>query len=535
MSAPPTPSPPLTGGGSPAVAAVAISVRERAALFVLLFLFLAVNLLTGMRYPIVWVDEVMFTDPAANLYLGGGFHSTAWPHQDGDRLFAGYPPLYPLLLAGWMGLVGLDPAGVRALNYLVAALAAGALWLAVARLGLVVVPAHRLLLVALVLLGYGVSMGYRSGRPDPLMLFLASLALLVSTARCRRWRGLGLLGVGSLLPLAGLAMVPFAGMVTVLLLLYTGRRFWQEGACLVAGMAVGVALLLGAYARAGVLGEFWETSHGDAAGGMLTALLQGRFRHENRLPKDASLFPLLATAALLLAEQLRQQRFRARSALSFGIVACVVIPLGMALAGKFPTYYNWMAYVPLAVGVCSALAPGATRKAGEGEAPAEPWAVQQARREPRPPRSRSTAMAITALVMLACLLGLPLQLALAAYDWGDRAYAPVERMVAPRIGKDDAVYCDYGAYFAAKPRAAVVYTPRHLRRLTARDRQRISLLIIAPDDFEQVATEIGGSWFPNGPGVHPHRGTLFADLLGRPIGFGNLTRKYDLQVYRRLE
>jgi hypothetical protein len=527
------------------------SAGERATLGLVVILFLALNLLTGMRYPIVWVDEVMFADPAAHLYLGQGFHSTAWPYQDADHLFAGYPPLYPLLLAGWMALVGLEPAGVRALNYALAVLAAVALWLAVARLGLVTAPASRLTLVTLVLLGYGVSLGYRSGRPDTLMLLLAALALLAFTVRSRPSRALCLVGVSSLLPLSSLATAPFAVMLAVLLLVYGGPRWWRECACLLVGLAVGVGLLLGAYAWSGVLGEFWETTHGDAAGGMLAAVLQGRFRHENRLPKDASLFPLLAAGGLLLREQLRQRRFRGRSALSFGLVACGVVPLGMALAGKFPTYYNWMAYVPLAIGVCSALAPKAGGETREGEAvevPAEaqPMARREprppaeaveerimARREPRPPRARTPATAVGVLVTLACLLGLPLQLALAAYDWGDRAYPPVERMVAAQIRPEDRVYCDYGAYFAAKAQAAVVYTPRYLHRLTARDREQLSALIIAPDDLEQVAAAFGGAWSPIGRGVRPRRGTLFADVLGRPLGFGNLTRKYDLQVYRR--
>ena len=69
--------------------------------------------------------------------------------------------------------------------------------------------------------------------------------------------------------------------------------------------------------------------------------------------------------------------------------------------------------------------------------------------------------------------------------------------------------------------------------LTSRDREQISALIIAPDDLEQVAAALGGTWHPTGSGVRPRRGTLFADTLGLPIGFGNLTRKYDLQVYRR--
>ena len=40
-------------------------------------IFLAVNLVTSDRSPVVWTDEVMFADPAVNATLGRGFTTTA--------------------------------------------------------------------------------------------------------------------------------------------------------------------------------------------------------------------------------------------------------------------------------------------------------------------------------------------------------------------------------------------------------------------------------------------------------------------------
>ncbi|MDH4276258.1 MAG: hypothetical protein OEW08_14590, partial [Gammaproteobacteria bacterium] len=89
--------------------------------------FFVVNFLTAERFPVVWLDEVMFIDPAINLYLGNGFNSTAWPYQDHDRQFAGYPPLYALLLTVWMHITSIQPTGLRSMNYVFAILSTGAI------------------------------------------------------------------------------------------------------------------------------------------------------------------------------------------------------------------------------------------------------------------------------------------------------------------------------------------------------------------------------------------------------------------------
>ncbi|MGZ3472339.1 MAG: hypothetical protein ACXVA6_20420, partial [Isosphaeraceae bacterium] len=73
----------------------------------LLSSFLAANLGTSSRSPVIWQDEVMFTDPAANLYFGQGFTTSAW-FQSRGTLFAGNSPLYSLCLYPWIRVFGFD-------------------------------------------------------------------------------------------------------------------------------------------------------------------------------------------------------------------------------------------------------------------------------------------------------------------------------------------------------------------------------------------------------------------------------------------
>lgn len=60
--------------------------HEFSILLIILGLFLLINLITVDRFTTVWLDEVMFTDPAINLYFGNGFTSTAWFIQTKEEM-----------------------------------------------------------------------------------------------------------------------------------------------------------------------------------------------------------------------------------------------------------------------------------------------------------------------------------------------------------------------------------------------------------------------------------------------------------------
>ena len=70
---------------------------ESIAASLILFSFLFASLLVATRTPTVFMDEVEYTDPAANLYFGKGFTSTMWA-QDRHEFWCGNVPLYQGLL-----------------------------------------------------------------------------------------------------------------------------------------------------------------------------------------------------------------------------------------------------------------------------------------------------------------------------------------------------------------------------------------------------------------------------------------------------
>jgi hypothetical protein len=424
--------------------------------------------------------------------------------HDSSSFFAGYPPLYPALLAAWMKLTQFSPAGVRSLNHVLISLAALLVWLGALRTNLVASKGHRVLLVALVALGYGMSLGYRSGRPDTLMALLVAALFVASTLRVAAWRYVGLALIASLLPLAGMQMLPYTAMMLVLLLFLLGRRYSRELACIAVGVGIGATALVLLYAANGALERFVASMRLGADVSLTRALVDNKtFHHRNTVPKDPSLLALLMAGLVLLRQRMKAREPMLRTPLAFALIAAVAVPVGMIASGKFPTYYAWMVYLPLAVAVCGALA------SGKGARPA------------------------TALALMACILGLPFQLAYAAYDRQDRNYGPVTAAIGPLVQPNDAVYADYSAYYVARSKARLVFTKHYLARLNSDERRSISVIIVDPADAVSVQAALGGKWNEVGPEISPRHSMLIEDLAGVPSKFGMFDLKYRLQSYRR--
>ena len=157
---------------------------ELISLLAILAMFLTVNILTAEISPTVWIDEVMFTDPAVNLENSLDIlHRPAWSAQSDQDFWSGYPPLYSVLLSAWLRVAPISPAGVRWLD----ADADGAFVPCILARAQAQsdhqMRSARLLFIILILCGYSTTFSYRCGRADTLGILIVSLlALLVAWA-----------------------------------------------------------------------------------------------------------------------------------------------------------------------------------------------------------------------------------------------------------------------------------------------------------------------------------------------------------------
>ncbi len=480
------------------------TLRETIAVLGLLTASLIFNLLTATRYPFVWIDEVMYADPAVNLYLGHGWTSSAWYAQTSTEFWAGNVPLPPFLLFLWMKLFGFSILAIRSFNFVCIAACCWLLWRACLRLRLIATAGMRVVFLCLFLGGYSVAFAYRSARPDCLAMLVICL-FLYAYGSARNWQALvGFFLIGIIAPWVGLQLMPMLGAGGLLILFYVGRPFLSRLLAAWAGAGAGGLALAGFYASHKVLDQFLKSIHQHTGVGLLQAIRSGHFKHNNVIPKDFSFWPLYFLGLLLLFWLTRQGTFRWRSLLGFGLVYSLGFSVVLLVSGKFPTYYGWMTYLPLGLCVCGTLASAQLTAA----------------------RVWISRFVLTFVIVL----GFGLHCVTAAYDWSDRDYAGVEKLMAESINSSEGVYVDWAGYYAAKPRAGRLFMPYYLSIIPRPDALSIKALVVYPSSLPLVTKALGTNWVETGQGFIPKRPPLFGNewrmgFLGMP--------DYQLKVYRR--
>jgi hypothetical protein len=466
--------------------------------------FVALNVSTAMLYPPVTGDEALFADPAVNLATGNGFRSSVWYTQPYGSVFASNAPLYPLVLSLWMRLTGFTPVAVRALNYLLMAVAASLLWFSVKRTRLIASAGNRLLFLCAILFGEGIAFAYRMGRYDALGLLIMSMIWAVAVAWPEPWplRRTVFFLLGWLLLLSGFQCVVFMILLGTLLWLSTdSRKVLAAGLPVGIGIACGLVCLYVIYHLAGSQEYFigslvrhsklrWTVSQRGVA-----AVMAVREDH-------SSLLVLLACAVLIFPSG-RALRYGHRPVL-LALLVLVALPALMAFIWSFRDYYSWMKYVPGVVCAVTAL----DDRSVEGL------------------QDRRTRLA-RALVVLACL-GFPARLAIAAVEHETWDYKNVERFVERNIREGEPAVVTLEAYYPAKRKACPLYSDLYMGFLKEREKQAVRVIVCRPRRAESIIENLGGQWSL----VATYAAPMSLSGSGR-LGLRWGWPAYELDVYRR--
>jgi hypothetical protein len=175
----------------------------------------------------------------------------------------------------------------------------------------------------------------------------------------------------------------------------------------------------------------------------------------------------------------------------------------MNAIGKFPIYYFWMAAVPLAIGIVAQLG-------------------MEGRERLRP--------LIMVLLVLASLCGFPMRLAAVAMNWNSLDQRPIQQFVKQYLSPGDFVIADFKAYYAVKKHARALYAPTYVGIMTDDERQRITALLVRPDQLSLITPNLGGTWQDTGlsmPGSRMH----IPLLLKLMADFRQ--EQYEVHLYRR--
>lgn len=429
----------------------------------------------------VWSDEVLLTDPAANLFLGNGFTSSAWYFQSKEEFWACNAPLHASLLYFWIKAFGLNVVSVRSFNYALIGIASLLIWLSVYRMKMISLPRNRLISIVLIVLSQGVSFNYLSGRYDCLAIALFSGLAFAYTLSPSWGRNVLLLGLSALISAAGFHLLPYAAGLLVLLYLFVGKAFLKPAIWMIMGLVLGLFAVMSIYLYQGVFSTFIETVGGHSLSHVevpesakvnveskIMFVLQNvfpilifRMQELSRWYCQDVSFSLLWIAALLSIVSLKfQGLLKVKSPLVFSFVFASIVPLAMGLFRNYPDYYTWMAIIPLCIGISSVLpvtVTGTTRKLA--------------------------AVLIFSLLVASCVVGLPKRLIPAAQNFQASRYGIVENFVESNIRSDDRVFSDFGPYYAVKNKVDFVLFPTYLDVISQAEKDQLTVLLL---DAKQV-------------------------------------------------
>jgi len=436
-----------------------------------LFLWLAVNLLTLTGYPGVWVDEILSADAGIHLAQGKGFVSAGWFNQPSTELWASYPPLYALLLAGWLKLFCITAFVVRVFGLGLIAVSLLMILLCLKRL-----EDHTTSLTIILALAVCEPLAFleRAGRPDSVSVFLLCATALVFVERTWRWREIVLFVLGLLAVPAALQYAAFVVILGALLQIWFRAFTRREIMIWIAGAATGAAVLAGVYAGHHVLRIFLEStvaSTHSSAGRLLQSLLL-KNGATAFVPSDILTAPLRdyaspvlivsGIAAWFLAK--RSKHSLEQKLAGFGVACAIVIPIAIQLLGKYPIYYAYMGTVPATVAILAA------------------W-------------RRLGHRTVSAVILLLLLMGGAGRFWWKAWNQGTQTvYESLSH-----VTEEDTVVADYPTYYSllghVQELFAVGYAGGKVMPHFPPDQAaRVNKLFVRDSLFTTVAKRVGGQW-----------------------------------------
>jgi hypothetical protein len=475
-------------------------------LAILLALFLCLFALVLARYPFVWIDEIQIADPAVNFVTGRGFTASAVYDQENGEFSALYVPMYQFLLVPWLKVFGISITSVRSIGFVHLFLFLSLSLVGGTRLGLLSDRTSRSCFVGALLGGYGMIFSYGSGRPDSLGMLLVGAYIFIYSVKIPWIRLGGFFLVGFLLPWTGLQLLPFVAVSGIVIGLYVGRRFLPLLIATALGSVLGLATLLLFYSYHGVLARFIVHQGSQPFTKLFVrGLFSGVILHHAFLPKDFSMGTMFLGAFIVVGMLYRHaRRSFLRSPVFVSVVIALAVSFALVASARFPTYYSWMVYSPLVLGMSHCI--GAS--------------------------SRGTWL--RRIGVAACVLSGSIGVSLHALNlvgcWSDRSYSHVKTLVSQSVSRGQRVYAEYAAYYALHPITRDVYYPRYLSAMTGGEKAALDVLVIYPYNLASVRETVGGLWEPTGQQFTPASDGFF----GARWEWGYLSvPNYALAVYRR--
>jgi hypothetical protein len=408
----------------------------------------------------------------------------------------------------WIKFFGASLRSIRSANITCAAAGIFVLWSAVRRTCLIPQAIWRLFLLCVLATEFGMIFAYRAGRYDGFGCLLISIVIWAMSIQPQHKRLLVLFSICLLLPWAGPQYLVSLFAAGIALFVLFRLRYWPEIAASFFATALGsIAFLLMIYisGRLKSYRDFLSIQQRGSAY-LIELVKHGKLIHHNFLPKDFSLPFLILGAVLIFVSLRRKQASMQYSSICFGLLYTVVLSGLLISIAKFPTYYSYLIAIPLSVITVAGLS-------------VEQFSIAR--------------LAAISLCILSIVVGAGVNVVAYASDAPDHEYGLIEGFVGKSVRRTDVAYVDAEAYLAARQAAEDAYFPNPdleiIPKMSQKQRDSITLLVIQPSWIPDTTRMLGGAWQETGQELHATGHSAFG--VDR-AGFISWALK-DLRVLRR--
>ena len=334
--------------------------------------------LSGLSNLIPWIDEVMFIDTPMRYVKGAGWTTHSWYSIANQEPFILYPPLYSIILVPWMKVFGTSIFACRSLNVAITLFIGWGLIRILQQLNLKISIIQILLLIILLWCTNDMVFMYSNGRPDLMgALFLILIANeMIRTIKSgkRKW---GVLVLSAFLMTTAIQAAICLVLLLLLSFLVLGSYHKEIKYLIflsVSGIFLGfvvncafmayhghlMSFVVNIFSYSGsvkAIAAFILPMMGDYLGIDITFFM-GKLskmgvespismRLISAFTRPAYLALLIADIVFLLLYLKNIKKALHYRIIRFLFIMITVIPLLMVLAGRYESYYYWMAYLPL--------------------------------------------------------------------------------------------------------------------------------------------------------------------------------------------
>ena len=347
--------------------------------------FIIVNLVTLCNLP-PWIDEVMMLDTSYNAAVHGSWETTAWYRVVGQYPFSTYPPLYQMVATTWIWLFGGSLVTVRSMNILFTFVLGVIFLRLMKRHGLRLTPWTVALFTVLLWCTSEMAWMYRNGRPDilcALVFVITVLAIDVYLSVKSKTSRVAVIVSSALLLCSGVqSAVYLLALWLFFFIAAKGRR--RESVrlliLLLTGILLGlilVALFMLAHGRLVAFvssivqnsatlssialvvlpwaGEVFGFDSAPYTQKLLELSTESGFIERFSTITGYRSFTILSIVALAAYGIIYRNNLRnLLSDKGFIMLLCALyVPFVMIVAGRFPSYYRWMVFLPMLASVVS--------------------------------------------------------------------------------------------------------------------------------------------------------------------------------------